>query len=384
MGGALLPPPRPIGAAAAERGAGQYDPAVVHLRIVVPAHQAVHAIDLLEGTPSACNIVHLAAVAKHPEGDLILCDVARSVTSVVVADLRELNIDVEGSISIQEIEGQLSTTAATAEAAVKRKGSDPIIWEEVSARTQENVEMSHSFLIFMALAMLIASAGIYLNEIILIVGAMVVGPEFGAIAGACVAIVNREPGLVRRSVTALAVGFPLGIAACVLMTLIFNAVGLIPQQFEFAQQSLTAFISDPGFFSVYVAFLAGIIGMMSLTSAKSGALVGVLISVTTIPAAANIGVALAYLDWPTVGGAAEQLVLNLAAIFTAGLLTLYIQRRIYMRRRRLHLGDGVRALAGLPIGTSRRAAVVQRAREARRAEAEERRRRHRRHPSKDG
>ena len=43
--------------------------------------------------------------------------------------------------------------------------------------------------------------------------------------------------------------------------------------------------------------------MLSLTSAKSGALIGVLISVTTIPAAANIGVAAAFGDWPEWRGA---------------------------------------------------------------------------------
>ena len=43
----------------------------------------------------------------------------------------------------------------------------------------------------------------------------------------------------------------------------------------------TAFIYQPDVLSFVVAFLAGVAGMLSLTSAKSGALVGVLISVTT-------------------------------------------------------------------------------------------------------
>ena len=51
--------------------------------------------------------------------------------------------------------------------------------------------------------------------------------------------------------------------------------------------------------------------MLSLTSAKSGALIGVLISVTTIPAAANIGVAVAFADWTEWRGAMAQLVVNL-------------------------------------------------------------------------
>jgi hypothetical protein len=51
-----------------------------------------------------------------------------------------------------------------------------------------------------------------------------------------------------------------------------------------AERPLTSFIWNPDALSWIVGFLAGIAGMLALTSAKSGALVGVLISVTTIPA----------------------------------------------------------------------------------------------------
>ncbi len=50
-----------------------------------------------------------------------------------------------------------------------------------------------------------------------------------------------------------------------------------------------------------------------------------------------------------------QLSLNLSAILLAGIGTLFIQRRLYMRRRREHLHDEAREAAGLPIGHSRRA-----------------------------
>ena len=83
-----------------------------------------------------------------------------------------------------------------------------------------------------------------------------------------------------------------------------------------------------------MAFVAGIAGILSLTSAKSGALVGVLISVTTIPAAANIGVAAAYGDAHEALGAAAQLGINLVALVLAGVLTLSLQRRFYVARRR--------------------------------------------------
>jgi uncharacterized membrane protein SpoIIM required for sporulation len=103
-----------------------------------------------------------------------------------------------------------------------------------------------------------------------------------------------------------------------------------------------------------VAYLAGVAGVLSLTSAKSGALIGVLVSVVTIPAASNIGVAAAYADWNEFGGAVAQLSINLPTIVLAGIAALYIQRRIYVARRRRHFFDKAREAAGLPIGRSRR------------------------------
>ena len=155
----------------------------------------------------------------------------------------------------------------------------------------------------MTAAMLIASVGIYFNQPILIVGAMVVGPDFGPIAGICVAIVNRSRKLVRRSAAALFIGFLVGTVVTYLMTLLLREVGQIPETINFDSHSLVRFISNPDFFSVYVALAAGVVGMLSLTTAKSSVLVGVLISVATVPAASNIGVAAAYSDWATAWGA---------------------------------------------------------------------------------
>ncbi len=190
----------------------------------------------------------------------------------------------------------------------------------------------------MVLATLIAAVGILTDSVILIIGAMVVGPEFGPLAGFCVAVVQRQLPLARRSLAALAVGFPLAIGTTVLGTLLLRAFDRGPD--ELGEHPATLFISRPDLFSPIVATLAGVAGMLSLSTAKSGALIGVLISVTTIPAAANVGVATAYGDWHEVGGAAAQLGLNLACIIVAGIATLTLQRRLY--RRRLD-----RALAGV-------------------------------------
>jgi uncharacterized hydrophobic protein (TIGR00271 family) len=309
---------------------------VVHLRIVAPREQAEAALECLRGTDSVISIVHLTGVALKPEGDVILCDVAREDASVVLADLRHLGIDRTGSISVEAPEAHISKAAEEAEKAASGAPSDAVIWEEVTGRTSEESTLSGTFLTFMVLAMLIASVGIFLDSPILIVGAMVVGPEFGPIAGFCVALVQRRGPLAARSLAALAVGFPVGIALTVLVVWLLRETGVTPDDFSSRDHGLSRSIANPDFLAFFVAFCAGIAGMLSLTTAKSGALIGVLISVTTIPAAANVGVGLVYGDDGAWHGSLQQLGLNILAIHLAGVVTLIVQRRFYVRRRARH------------------------------------------------
>ncbi len=71
--------------------------------------------------------------------------------------------------------------------------------------------------------------------------------------------------------------------------------------------------------------------MLSLTSAKSGALVGVLISVTTVPAAADMAVSLALSGGEEFWRASAQLGTNLAGILAAAVVTLALQRALWRR-----------------------------------------------------
>jgi uncharacterized hydrophobic protein (TIGR00271 family) len=272
---------------------------------------------------------------------------------VIVADLRELRLEEDGSIALMSIDTALSKGADAAEKAAKGEASDAVVWEQVEERTSEEAKLSASYLTFIVLAALIASVGLLLDSPILIVGAMVVGPEFGPIAGFCVAIVERQRELAARSFLALAVGFATAIALTYLAALAFRAADLVPNDFSFEKSTFAHAISNPDFFTFFVAFCAGVAGMISLTTAKSGALIGVLISVTTIPSAAAIAVAGAERDGRALLGSMAQLAVNLTMILTAGVLTLLIQRRLYARRHREHLREESRRAAELPVGRAR-------------------------------
>jgi uncharacterized hydrophobic protein (TIGR00271 family) len=121
-------------------------------------------------------------------------------------------------------------------------------------------------------------------------------------------------------------------AVTFVFTWLMTNLGLFNASMLVADRPLTSFIWRPDAISFVVAFLAGVAGMLSLTTTKSGALVGVLISVTTVPAAANASVALVYGSRQEFVGSVGQLTLNMVGIVIAGILTLLVQSWWWSRR----------------------------------------------------
>jgi uncharacterized hydrophobic protein (TIGR00271 family) len=279
------------------------------------------------------NLVVHRGAAIDPRGDVVIGDVPREAANAVITALKKLGLDRSGSIALDAVGIALSQRGTDAERLAPGAGEDAVVWEEIEQRTGEESRLSVTFLLFLSIATIIAGIGVLLDQPILIVGAMVVGPEFGPLAALCVGIVRLRPAVIGRSLLALAVGFAVAIVVTVLSTLALNAGGLVNRDMLLAARPLTGFIWRPDALSWVIAFLAGIAGILSLTSAKSGALVGVLISVTTVPAAGNVAVAIAYGVPNEAWGSALQLGINLGAIATAGILTLTVQRYLPALRR---------------------------------------------------
>jgi len=133
--------------------------------------------------------------------------------------------------------------------------ADAVIWEAVESQTSESATLSFSFVAFMMLATLIAAVGIIEDSLILIIGAMVVGPEFGPIAALCVAAVERRRDVFLRSLVALVVGFPLAMSVTMGFTWLMTALGFFNETMLVAERPLTSFIWRPDALSFIVAFL---------------------------------------------------------------------------------------------------------------------------------
>ncbi|MEU9791778.1 DUF389 domain-containing protein [Streptomyces sparsogenes] len=306
---------------------------MLHLRLIVPADRTDEVVRTVEKTVGTTHLVVLPGVARVPAGDVVLVDVAREAADTLLGELCSLGLDAEGSIAVENIDLSLSRRAEEAEEEAPGEGADAVLWEHLAEATHEESTLSVTFLAFLTLATMIAACGVVLDNAILIVGAMAVGPEFGPLAGISTALVQRAPRLAARSLIALVAGFVVAMALTTGFGVLMDAFGLFHKDMLERARPNTDFIWKPDMFSFVVALLAGIAGTLSLTSAKSGALVGVAISVTTVPAAANAAVALGYGDIDQMWGSAEQLLLNLAGIVVAGTLTLLLQKFLWARRR---------------------------------------------------
>lgn len=303
---------------------------MLRVRVITPPGRTDEVALLAQRSAAAYGVVVLPGSARGPDGDVVEFDLVREGADTTLRELRGLDLGRQGSISVQHLDLTISDAADAAEKAVPGFGEDAVVWDDLAARTATDARLSWAFVVFLALATQLAGIGALLDQPILIVGAMVLGPEFGAIASICFGLVRGQVRRIGEATATLAVGFAVAMAITTVCALVSRWWGWIDASM-LEDRPLTSFIVQPDRWSFIVALLAGVAGILSITAEKSSALVGVFISVTTVPAAGNIAVALALSAWGEVGASAIQLGVNLAGMVIAGSITLVAQRLIWNR-----------------------------------------------------
>ncbi|SFD99900.1 uncharacterized hydrophobic domain-containing protein [Actinopolyspora alba] len=298
---------------------------MLHLRVVCPSEHTDSVIDLLSTDSGIAHLVVVREVAVRPAGDLIEAAIARESAEHVLDQLTSLGVSHSGEISLHNIDTLLSRTADTVEAATPGQPADAVIWEELVATTGEESRLNGIFLAFLTLACLLAAVGVLTESAITIVGAMVVSPDFGPLAALAVATIGNRRDLATRAGVALGVGYPVAILVTVVLAVLGRVVGIFDAA-ELGRLHTASFIYHIGPYSIVIALLAGTAGMLALTSEKSGTLIGVFISVTTVPAAGFAALAAVAGHWGHCGEAMLQLLINLGGITVAGVLTLLVRR----------------------------------------------------------
>jgi uncharacterized hydrophobic protein (TIGR00271 family) len=305
---------------------------MLHLRILVPP-ELTHAVEALLARES--GVVHRSLVrgaSVDPPGDVLEADVEHASLGALVSRLEDLGVDRRGSFSYAELVDVRSAAADVARGATSEVGGELISWDEVAARTRDDTVVTPAYLVLMTIAGVIAAGGILTSNELLIVGAMIVSPDYGPLAGFCVAAVGGLPARARSSAWALGVGFVVAAVAAAALAAAAAVFSVVPDAYHAGARPVVELIAEPNLASFVVALAAGVAGMIALGQAKSGAVVGVLVSVTTIPAVANVGVALALWNTGEAVGAFAQLAINLTGLVIAGVGSLWLGRRLSRRR----------------------------------------------------
>jgi len=304
---------------------------MLHLRISVPAELTDDVMPVLSDDPAVSSLSVLRGASVRPEGDVLLADVAREAANDIVDRLTTLGVQHEGSVHLEPVQTWFSQPGFDAERLAPGSSADSVVWAEVTHRAYQDSELNATFLSFMTLATWIAGIAIVLDSQILVIGAMVLGPEFGAVAALGVALVRRRYRLLGLAVRTLVTGFVVAIALTVAAALVGRALGWVTLQDVVGTRPETAFIYSPDQWSFIVAVIAAAAGVLSLTSDRLGGLSGVFISVTTIPAAGNVALGLAFGVEGAVSASSVQLLLNLSGMALAGWLTLAFQEAVWKR-----------------------------------------------------
>ena len=318
---------------------------MLHVRVVSPPGATDDLIGKLAADPGVRNLIVLPGAARHPDGDAVQFDLLDRFANRVLQGLRA-QLGSDGSIAIENVDVSITATAAQETPPDFRGPADsggrrprgrprfadvPPVWDIVEAKIRADGQYPLSFFTLLVIAGLIGAVGILTNSQILIVAAMVVGPEYGAIMATALGIDKKDTGAIRRGLTALVAGFAIAVLTTAIFGLLIRWSGHTPRLYEAGVRPVSDLINSPNVFSVIVAVLAGIVGVVSLTESRANALIGVFISVTTIPAASDMGLSAAYGSWSEARGSTFQLLLNVVLLIAVGAAGLRLQRAVWRK-----------------------------------------------------
>ncbi|HYF73544.1 MAG TPA: DUF389 domain-containing protein [Nocardioides sp.] len=299
---------------------------LVHLRLTVPAELAGPVRALLLEHECTTNVTLAEGACLQPPGDLLECDVAREQAGALLHQLDELGLGARGGIVVTTPTGTPFEAARRLEATAPGHPDDAVIWDSVEAQAESGAVPTISYLTFLVLAVALAAVAVITDSAVLVVGAMVVGPEFSAIAAACAGIVLGRWGLTARSLRLLVLSFVFAIVVVAVLALLGRWAGVITAADVTRARPNTGFIWHPDLWSFVVALLAGAAGALALAVERAATMVGVFISVTTVPAAGNLALGLAVGEDSEILGSLAQLGANVGGMIVSGTLLLAFMR----------------------------------------------------------
>jgi uncharacterized hydrophobic protein (TIGR00271 family) len=271
--------------------------------------------------------------ATRPGHALVAGVVRPNAVEPLLGELRRLGVPDTGiTLSRVEVVGQTVTGSP----------ETSLVWADVLSAAWHHARPIGRYLAFMFAAGVIACYGVTERNVILIVGAMAVSPDLLPITAIGVGIVGRSPRLIGEASLTLTLGLVVTSFAAAIFAFSQDQLDALPSGFRLSESaSALGGLTTVNHETVAVALVAGVVGMLALETRASSA-VGVAVSVTTIPAAAYLGVAAGLGKVGTATGALGVLGMNIAMMALGASAALIVQRNLNRRlgaRRMRRAGD---------------------------------------------
>jgi uncharacterized hydrophobic protein (TIGR00271 family) len=287
---------------------------MLQLRVFGGSSAMSEVVQRLEALP---GVRHVSITDGHRESVLVTADVGAATADRALEMVRGLGVAAE-DVSLLRFDAIGSGSASD--------GPVTLVLADLLGQARVNARTAVRYLVYMAVAGVIAAFGVIDQDQILIVGAMAVSPDLLPVTAACTGLVLRRRRLIRGGLASLLVGLGVACLFAAAVTGFLNLFDLLPGEFAVHETGLAS-QQHVEAETIFVALAAGVAGMLAVeTRASSG--VGVAISVTTIPAAAFLGVAAGIGEFSKSLSALSVLGANVAMMILGGSMALVVQRRL--------------------------------------------------------
>jgi uncharacterized hydrophobic protein (TIGR00271 family) len=184
------------------------------------------------------------------------------------------------------------------------------------------------FFLMTVLAILMATLGLLVNSVAIIIGSMLIAPILSPILSISLGIVMADTKLILRSMLTLGKALLWAIAGSAIFTLLFASQAGLTHALNTEIISRT----EPTVINIVIAVVAGLAASFALIKPQlSETLPGVAISVALIPPLAVTGVGLARLEWAVMTDSLILFLINVVAIIFAS-MTVFSLMNLYVKR----------------------------------------------------
>ncbi|MFA5308244.1 MAG: TIGR00341 family protein [Dehalococcoidales bacterium] len=197
-----------------------------------------------------------------------------------------------------------------------KKPAPRISREELYSGISSATEISRNFIVLLGLSSIVAALGLQQNNLVIIIGAMVIAPMLGPNIALALATTLGDADLARRALKASGVALAVVLVFSLLLGFVLDVNPNTPEVVSRTQVNIQ---------DIVIALASGSAGALAFTTSLSAALVGVMVSVAILPPLVTFGMLSGRLLWHPALGALLLFAINIVALNLAAVGTFIFQ-----------------------------------------------------------